>query len=122
MNKFIAILGLAFIPVLFPPTGQAKVHALHPSRFSIGKLSTREERNRTYVDGEITSSAKKEASTVYISVSWFNKDGKVVADELTSVHDLAPGETLPFHVSTNKNAEIVRYDATVKKSFGTREP
>jgi hypothetical protein len=52
MNKFIAILGLAFIPVLSPLTGQAQqtkgavtaksVSDLHRSRFALGKLSTRE--------------------------------------------------------------------------------
>jgi hypothetical protein len=63
MNKFIAILDLAVIPFSPPMTGHAQktaVSALHRSHFSIGKLSTREERDRTYVDGEITSNAKKE--------------------------------------------------------------
>jgi hypothetical protein len=128
MNKFIAILGLAFIPALSPLTGHAQrrkggaateksVSALHRSHFSIDKLSTREERHRTYVDGEITSNAKKEAAYVFIVVRWFDKNGKVVAKNDTSVYDLAPGETLPFSVYTDKNPEIVRYDVTIDKAY-----
>lgn len=121
MNKFIAIIGLAFIPLLFPLTGQAQqtkgaVSALHRSHFTISNLGTREERSRTYVDGEITSHAKKEASMVSIAVRWFDKNNKVVAKDSTLVSDLAPGETLPFHAYTNKNLEIVRYDVTVEST------
>ena len=83
MNKFIAILGLAFIPALSPLAGHAQqrkagaatekaVSALHRSHFSIDKLSTREERNRTYVDGEITSNAKQEASSVFVVVNEYS--------------------------------------------------
>lgn len=126
MKIAIAILGLAFTFVLCPLVGQAQtskgaaatksVSALHRSRFSIEKLSEREERNRTYVDGEITNNASKEASTVHIAVRWFDKDGKVVAKDSTFVSDLAPGETHPFHAYTNKNPEIERFDATVESA------
>ena len=126
MNKFIAIVGLAIIPVLSPLTGQAQqtkgavqaksVSVLHRSHFTISNLGTREERNRTYVDGEITSNAKKEASAVFISVRWFDKHNKVVAKDSTYVSDLAPGETLPFHAYTSNNPEISRYDVTVESA------
>jgi hypothetical protein len=122
MKRIIAIIGLALISVLFPQAGQAQqskgaVSALHRSRFTIGNLSTREERRRTYVDGEITSNAKKEASMVRISVRWFNKDNKVVAKDDALVSDLAPGETLPFHAYTDKNPEITHYDVTVESAL-----
>jgi hypothetical protein len=115
------MIGLALIHLLFSVTGQAQqakgVSALHRSRFTIGNLSTREEKRYTYVDGEITSHAKKEASTVHISVRWFNKENKVVAKDSTFVSDLAPGETLPFHADTDRNPEITRYDVTVESVY-----
>jgi hypothetical protein len=76
---------------------------------------TRETKTRTYVDGEITNNAKREASSVYISVRWFDKNDKVIAIDLASVSDIAPGETLPFHADTQKNPEIKRYDVTIER-------
>jgi len=90
------------------------VSALHRSHFKIDKLSKREERTRTYVEGEITSSAKKEASKVFLTVRWFDKENRVVATSTTHVKSLAPGETLPFQTYTDKNPEIVRYEVTIK--------
>jgi hypothetical protein len=126
MKRFIAIVGLAFILVLCPQTGQAQqsnsaltaksVGALHRSHFTFGKLSTREKGRRIYVDGEITSNAKKEADTVYILVRWFDKSDKVIAHDTARVNNLAPGETLPFHASTDSSPEIARYDVTIKAS------
>jgi len=78
MNKFIAILSLAVIPLLSPTTGQAKSSAFHRSHFKIEKLSKREEGNRAYVDGEITSNARKKAKLVMILVRWYDKNDKVV--------------------------------------------
>ena len=116
MNKLIAFLSLAFIPAFSPITGQAQsVSELHRSHFSIGKLSTRETKRYTYVDGEITSNAAKEAGSVWIAVRWFDKSDKVVAKDSTYVSDLAPGETLPFHAYTEKNPEIKRYDVTIER-------
>jgi hypothetical protein len=60
------------------------------------------------------TNAKREASSVYISVRWFDKNDKVIAKDLASVSDIAPGETLPFHADTQKNPEIKRYDVTIK--------
>ncbi|MBV8215836.1 MAG: hypothetical protein JOZ08_21675 [Verrucomicrobia bacterium] len=122
MKRIIAIIGLALIPVLSPLSGQAQqskgaVSALHRSHFTVSNLSTREEKRRTYVDGEITSNAKKEATMVRISVRWFDEDNKVIAKDSTSVSHLAPGETLPFHAYTENNHEIVRYDVTVESAF-----
>jgi len=71
MNKFMAILErAAILAVLSPMTGQAQVSALHRSHFKIDKLSTRKAGAYTYVDGEITSNAKKEAGSVRIRVRW----------------------------------------------------
>jgi hypothetical protein len=126
MKIAIAILGLAFTFVLCPLMGEAQtskgaaatksVSALHRSRFSIEKLSAREGRNRTYVDGEITNNANKEASTVVIVVRWFDKNGKVVATDKTYVSNLAPGETLPFHADTTEDPEITQFDAIVERA------
>jgi hypothetical protein len=44
----------------------------------------------------------------YISVRWFDKNAKVIAQRTARVDNHAPGETLPFHVSTSKNPEIMR--------------
>jgi hypothetical protein len=113
MNKFMAILELAaIIAVLSPMTGQAQVSALHRSHFKIDKLSTRKAGAYTYVDGEITSNAKKEAGSVRIRVRWFDKNAKVVDTSTTNVLNLAPGETLPFAIST-RHREMVRYEVTV---------
>jgi hypothetical protein len=117
MNKFIAN---PVIPLLSPIAGHAQQHkralvsALHRSHFKIDKLSKREERTRTYVEGEITSNAKKEASTVFLTVRWFDKENKIVATSTTHVNNLAPDETLRFQTYTDKNPEIVRYDVTIK--------
>jgi hypothetical protein len=40
--KFMAILGLAFIPVFSPLTGHTQLSALHRSNFKMHNLSTRE--------------------------------------------------------------------------------
>jgi hypothetical protein len=111
MNKFIAILGLAIIPILSPMTGQAQVSCR--SHFKIDKLSTRQTERETWVDGEITNNAKKEARVVSLSVRWFDKNGKVLDDVYTNVLDLAPGETLPFRARTSKNPEIVRSNISI---------
>lgn len=119
MTKFMAILELAaIIAVLSPMTGHAQQHhrALVSARshFKIDKLSTRKAGAYTYVDGEITSNAKKETRTVWITVRWFDKDGLVVDHYTTHVPDLAPGETVRFSAHfTKKPPEAVRYDAYV---------
>jgi len=114
MNKFIAILGLAAIPALFPVAGQAQqsestVGAYHASHFLTDELSTREDNSFTYVDGEIRNNVTKDPVTVYISVQWYDKDGKVIAESTTAVDNLAPGESLPFEASTSKNPQIKWY-------------
>jgi hypothetical protein len=119
MNKFIAILGLAAIPALSPVAGQAQqsesaVSAYHSSHFMTDKLSTREDNSFTYVDGEITNNVKTEPVTLVLSVQWYNKIGKVIAESTARVDNLAPGETLPFQASTSKNPEIKSYGVSVK--------
>jgi hypothetical protein len=111
MNKFIAILGLAIISILSPMTGQAQVSCR--SHFKIDKLSTRQTERETWVDGEITNNAKKEARVVSLSVRWFDKNGNVLDNYYTNVFDLAPGETLPFRALTSKNPEIVRSNISI---------
>ena len=65
MNKFMAILGLAVIPLLSPLVGKAQsVTVFRPSPFKIDKLSARIDGDTTWVYGEITNNAKKAASTV----------------------------------------------------------
>ena len=49
-----------------------------------------------------------------IPVRWFDKNDKVIAQDTTYVFNLVPGETLPFHASTDKNPEIARYDVTIQ--------
>jgi uncharacterized membrane protein YgcG len=92
---------------------EATVSALHRSHFKLDKLSTRQDKhNVTWVDGEITSNAKKEARTVWITVRWLDKNGHVADHYTTHVADLAPGETRPFSTHfANKGPEAVRYDA-----------
>ena len=111
MNKFIVILGLAIIPILSPMTGQARVSCRY--HFKIDKLSTRQTERETWVDGEITNNAKKEARLVSLVVRWFDKNGEVLDNVYTNVLDLAPGETLPFRARTSKNPEIVRSNITI---------
>src|SRR5215510_8274971 len=114
MKKFLATVGLAVIPLLSPLVGKAKsVSPLHRSPFKFDKLSTRQDTTHTWVYGEITNNAKKEASTVSILVRWFDKARRVVASDRTIVTDLAPGETLPFRASAKKNRDIIRYDVMV---------
>ena len=116
MNRFITILGLAVIALLSPLVGKAQsVSPLHRSPFKIDKLSTRQDTTHTWVYGEITNNAKKEASTVYILVRWFDKSRRVVAHYTTIVTDLAPGATLPFRAFAKKNPDIIRYDVTVDR-------
>ena len=122
MNKFIAILGLAAIPVFSPAAGQAQqsttaVSAFHSSHFNIEKLSTREDNIFTYLDGEITNNVKKEVVTVYLSVRWFDENDKVIAQSTARVDNLAPGETLPFQASTSKNPEITHYLVSVQNVY-----
>ena len=114
MKKFIAILGLAAIPVLSPLTGQAQQSenagsAYHSSHFMTDKLSSREDNSSAYVDGEIRNNVTKEPVTVYLSVQWYDKNGKVIAESTARVDNLAPGESLPFEASTSKNPEIKSY-------------
>jgi len=71
----------------------------------------------TYVDGAITSNAKKEAGTLWIEVRWLDKKGRVVAHDLQDVSHLAPGETLPFRGHTDTSPEIVRYEVTIKSVY-----
>ena len=109
MKKFIAILGLAAIPVLSPLTGQAQRSenaVSYSSHFMTDELSTREDQSSTYVDGVIRNIVTKEPVTVYVSVQWYDKDGKVVAESTVRVGNLAPGESLPFEASTSKNPAI----------------
>ena len=116
MTKFIAILGLAIIALLSPLVGKAQsVSVFRPSPFKIDKLSTRQDTTHTWVYGEITSNAKKEASTVYILVRWFDKSRRVVAHYTTIVTDLAPGKTLPFRAFAKKNPDIIRYDVAIER-------
>jgi hypothetical protein len=116
MTKFIAILGLAVIALLSPLVGKAQsVSVFRPSPFKIDKLSTRQDTTHTWVYGEITSNAKKEASTVYILVRWFDKARRVVAHYTTIVTDLAPGKTLPFRAFAKKNPDIIRYDVAIER-------
>ena len=116
MTKFIAILGLAVIALLSPPVGKAQsVTVFRPSPFKIDKLSTRQDMAHTWVYGEITSNAKKEAGTVYILVRWFDKARRVVAHYTTTVTDLAPGKTLPFRAFAKKNPDIIRYDVAIER-------
>ena len=115
MNSFMAILGLAIIPLLSPLVGKAQfVSPLHRSPFKFDELSTRQDTTRTWVYGEITNNAKKKASTVYILVRWFDKSRRVLDSYRTVVTDLAPGETLPFRAFTKKNRDIIRYDVMVE--------
>jgi hypothetical protein len=116
MNKFLAILGLAVIALFSPLVGKAQsVSPLHRSPFKFDKLSTRQDTTHTWVYGEITNNANKEASTVYILVRWFDKSRRVIAHYTTIVTDLAPGKTLPFHAFAKKNPDIIRYDVTVDR-------
>src|SRR5262245_40646028 len=126
MNSFMAILGLAVIPLLSPLVGKAQfVSPLHRSPFKFDELSTRQDTTHTWVYGEITNNAKKKASTVYILVRWFDKSHRVVAFDRTIVTDLAPGETLPFHAFAKKSravaplwlrsSDIIRYDVMVER-------
>ena len=116
MTKFIAILGLAVIALLSPLVGKAQfVSPLHRFPFKFDKLSTRQDTMHTWVYGEITNNAKKEASTVYILVRWFDKSRRVVAHYTTTVTDLAPGETLPFRAFAKKNPDFIRYDVMVER-------
>jgi hypothetical protein len=116
MNKFMAILGLAVIPLLSPPVGKAQsVTVFRPSPFKIDKLSARTDGDTTWVYGEITNNAKKAASTVYILVRWFDKAQRVIAHYTTSVTDLAPGQTLPFRASAKKDPDIIRYDVAIER-------
>ena len=117
MKKFLAIVGLAVIPLLSPLVGKAQsVSALHRSPIKIDKLSARQNTAHTWVYGQITNNAKKEASKVYILVRWFDKSRRVVDHYTTIVTDLAPGETLPFRAFAKKNPDIVRYDVTVDRT------
>ena len=117
MKKFLAIVGLAVIPLLSPLVGKAQsVSVLHRSPFKIDKLSARQNTTHTWVYGQITNNAKKEASKVYILVRWFDKSRRVVDHYTTIVTDLAPGETLPFRALAKKNPDIVRYDVTVDRT------
>jgi len=116
MNRFMAILGLAIIPLLSPIVGKAQSEsALHRSPFEFDKLSTRQDTTHTWVYGEITNNAKKEASTVSILVRWFDKSRRVVDLYTTIVTNLAPGKTLPFRAFAKKNPDIVRYDVMVDR-------
>jgi uncharacterized protein YcfL len=117
MKKFIAILGLAAVPVLSPLTGQAQQSenaVSYSSHFMTDKLSTREDQSSTYVDGVIRNNVTKEPVTVYVSVQWYDKDGKVIAESTVRVGNLAPGESLPFEASTSKNPETKSYGISVK--------
>ena len=116
MNRFMAILGLAVIVLLSPLVGKAQfVSPLHRSPFKFDKLSTHQDTTHTWVYGEITNNAKKEASTVYILVRWFDKAKRVIAHYTTNVTDLAPGQTLPFRASAKKHPDIIRYDVMVER-------
>jgi len=116
MNKFLATVGLAVIPLLSPLVGKAQsVSPLHRSPFKFDKLSTRQDTTHTWVYGEITNHAKKEASTVSILVRWFDKSRRVVDRYTTIVTDLVPGKTLPFRAFAKKNPDIVRYDVMVHR-------
>ena len=118
MTKFIAILGLAVIALLSPLVGKAQfVSPLHRSPFKFDKLSTHQDTMHTWVYGEITNNAKKEASTVYILVRWFDKARRVVARNTTTVTDLAPGETLPFRTFAKKNPDFLRPFRTENPDF-----
>jgi len=122
MNKLIAILGLAVISVLCPAAGQAQqspsaVNAFHSSHFIIEPLSTPEDNSFTYVDGEITNNVKTEPVTVLLSVVWYDKNGKVIAESTPRVDNLAPGETRSFQASTSKNPEIETYGISVKNVY-----
>jgi hypothetical protein len=111
-----AILGLAVIPLLSPLVGKAQfVSPLHRSPFKFDELSTRQDTTHTWVYGDITSNAKKKASTVYILVRWFDKSRRVVASYRTIVTDLVPGGTLPFRAFAKKNPDIIRYDVMVER-------
>ena len=114
MKKFIAILGLAATPALSPAGGQAQqsesaVGAYHSSHFMADKLSTREDDSFTYVDGEIRNNVTQDPVTVYLSIQWRDKDGKVIAESTAAVDNLAPGESLPFEAYTSKNPQIKYY-------------
>ena len=113
MNRFMAILGLAVIALFIPMTGQAQVSYFSGSHFRIDKLSTRQTERETWVDGEITNTAKKEAGVVTIVVRWFDKNGNVLDAYYTTVTDLAPGQTLPFRAWTSNNPEIVRSNISI---------
>jgi hypothetical protein len=116
MNRFIKILGLAVIALLSPLVGKGQfVSPLHRTPFKFDKLSASQDTTNTWVYGEITNNAKKEASTVYILVRWFDKSRRVVAHYTTTVTDLASGETLPFRAFAKKNPDFIRYDVTVER-------
>jgi hypothetical protein len=128
MTRFLPILGLAVIPLVSPMTEEAQVSAQsagctlpfslgapHRSQLDIDNLNVRQDSERTYVDGEITSNAKKEAKQVWILVRWFDENDRVVDDRLINVSALAPGKTLPFSTSTSRNPEIVRYQAFIDR-------
>ena len=117
MNRFITILGLAVIVLFSPLVGKAQfVSHLHRLPFTFDKLSARQDATNTWVEGEITSNAEKEASTVYILVRWFDKSRTVVAHYTTTVTDLAPGKTLPFRAFARKNPDIIRYEVSVERA------
>ena len=116
MNRFVTILGLAVIALLSPLVGEAQfVSPLHRLPFKFDKLNASQDTTNTWVSGEITNNAKKEASTVYILVRWFDKSRRVVAHETTTVTDLASGRTLPFLAFAKKNPDIIRYDVAVER-------
>jgi hypothetical protein len=122
MSKLIAILGLAVISVLSPAAGQAQQSTsaestFHSSHFIIEPLSNHEDNSFTYVDGEITNNVKTEPVTVLLSVEWYDKNGKVIAESTTRVDNLAPGEARPFQASTSKNPEIKSYGISVKNVY-----
>ena len=69
------------------------------------------------VDGEITNNVKTERVTVLLSVVWYDKNGKVIAESTPRVDNLAPGEARPFQASTSKNPEIKSYGISVKNVY-----
>jgi len=118
MNRLMAIVGVAVIALLSPLVGKAQfVSPLHRSPFKFDKLSTHQDTTHTWVYGEITNNAKKEASTVSILVRWFDKARRVVAHNTTIVTDLAPGATLPFRVFAKKNPDLIRPFPTENPDF-----
>jgi hypothetical protein len=128
MTRFLPILGLAVIPLLSPMTGQAQVSAQsadctlpfslgapHRSQLDIDNLNVGQDSERTYVDGAITSNARKAAKQVWILVGWFDENDQIVDDRLINVSALEPGETLPFSTSTSRTPEIVRSQVTIDR-------